>query len=210
MGAGWGSKPPRDQSRAARVGLTLLILAGFGFVGGLATRAAFSDTTLNAGNGFTAGTVKIDDNDAGSALLSLSDATPGATDTGCIKVTYNGSLDSTVRVFGTTTGSGLDQYIDLKVTRGTYSSDPGFDSCSNFTADPTDHIGSGSGVVYDGTLQGFPDSYAAGLVDPTSGAPETWTAGEVHVYRFTVTLQDDAGAAGLDATQTFTWEARNT
>jgi hypothetical protein len=31
----------------------------------------------------------------------------------------------------------------------------------------------------------------------------------VAVYKFEVTLQDNAAAQGLDATQTLTWEARN-
>ena len=42
-----------------------------------------------------------------------------------------------------------------------------------------------------------------------SGSPETWTASEKHVYRIQVTLQNNAAAAGKNATQDFTWEARN-
>ena len=64
-------------------------------------------------------------------------------------------------------------------------------------------------MVYNGTLQGFPDSYAAGIVDPPSGGAEAWTNAEVHVYRFEVTLQSNVLAEGKNATQTFTWEARN-
>jgi hypothetical protein len=64
-------------------------------------------------------------------------------------------------------------------------------------------------VVYNGTLQGYADNYAGGLVDPTSGSPENWTTGEKHVYKIQVTLQNNAAAAGKNATQDFTWEARN-
>ena len=46
---------------------------------------------------------------------------PGNTDTGCIKVSYAGSLASEVRLYGTTSGTGLDAYLDLTVTRGTYT-----------------------------------------------------------------------------------------
>ena len=69
-----------------------------------------------------------------------------------------------MRLYGTTTGTGLDQYLDLKVTRGTYTpSEPAFDSCTNFQPDGTEYIaGKGNGVIYDGTLQGFPDDYAGG------------------------------------------------
>jgi hypothetical protein len=176
---------------------------------GGATYAAYNATTTNGGNRIEAGSVKLDDNDGGSAVVSLSTAYPGHTDTGCIEVTYAGSLAATVRMYGTTSGTGLDQYIDLRITRGTYSSNPGFDSCSNFTADATDYIGEGAGVVYNDTLQGYADNYAGGLVDPTSGSPESWTTNEKHVYRIQATMQNDTAAAGKNATQVFTWEARN-
>lgn len=174
------------------------------------TWAAFTATAVNSGDEIQSGTVKLDDNDNGSAVLALSAAEPGAADTGCIKVTFNGSLASTVRLFGTTSGTGLDQYLDLKVTRGSYTpSDPGFDSCTNFQPDVTDYLGLGAGVVYEGTLQGYPDSYAAGIVDPLSGGPESWTNGESHVYKLEVQLRHNLAAQGLNATQQFTWEARN-
>src|SRR5688572_22513092 len=100
-----------------KVALTLLVLALVGVTMRVGTWSAFSAATSNAGNTFSAGTVTLADNDAGVAMLSLSNAKPGNTDTGCITVTYTGSLASTVRLYGTTTGTGLDQYLDLKITR---------------------------------------------------------------------------------------------
>ena len=177
---------------------------------GGATFAAYTATTQNSGNRVEAGSVKLSDNGDGSSLMSMASGVPGDTTSACIKVTFDGSLASTVRLYGTTTGSGLDQYLDLKVTRGTYNpSTPAFKSCTNFQADATNYIGAGNGVIYNGTLQGYPDDYASGLVDPLSGSPESWSNGEVHVYRFDVTLQNNFAAQTLDATQTFSWEARN-
>ncbi len=191
----------------------------FGALGALAllvplaggvTFAAYTATTANNGNRIEAGSVALSDNGDGSSLMSLSNAVPGNTTSACIRVRFDGSLASTVRLHGTTTGSGLDQYLDLTVTRGTYTpSTPAFKSCTNFQADATNYIGAGNGVIYNGTLQGFPDDYASGLVDPLSGSPETWTTAEVHVYRFDVTLQNNFAAQTLDAAQTFRWEARN-
>ena len=179
-------------------------------VAGGATFAAYTATTQNDGNRIEAGSVKLSDNGDGTSLMSLSGAVPGDTTNACIRVTFDGTLASTVRLYGTTTGSGLDQYLDLKVTRGTYNpSTPAFKSCNNFQPDGTDYIGAGNGVIYNGTLQGFPDDYASGLVDPLSGSPESWTNGEVHVYRFDVTVQNNFAAQTLDAAQTFSWEARN-
>jgi hypothetical protein len=185
--------------------LALLVPAAGGI-----TFAAYTATNANNGNQVGAGSVKLTDNGDGSSLMSLSAAVPGDTTSACIKVAYDGSLPATVRLHGTTIGSGLDQYLDLKVTRGVYSpSDPAFKSCTNFQPDGTNYIGAGNGVIYNGTLQGFPDDYASGLVDPLSGSPESWTTGESHVYRLDVTLQSNFSAQNKDATQTFKWEARN-
>ena len=192
---------------ARRLLLTALVLGVFVVVSGAATYSAFSSQTSNSGNSFSAGTVHVTDNDAGTAMLSLSNAQPTATDTSCILITYSGTLDSTVRLYGTIAGS-LASYLTLTVTRGTDSS-PMFDSCSGFTPDGTDYVGAGNGVIYQGNLSAFPTSYAAGLVDPTSGSPESWTTSETHSYRFVVTLQNDNAAQGQSGTAAFTWEARN-
>jgi hypothetical protein len=196
-------------TRRVKLG-TMLVVGLVAAAAGSGTLAAFVATTQNDGNRIESGSVAIGDNDSDSAVLSLTGAEPGASDSGCIKVTFNGSLDSDVRLYGTTSGSGLDQYLDLKVTRGTYTpTEPAFDSCNNFQADSTDYIGQGAGVVYKGTVQGFPDDYAAGVVDPPSGGPETWTNGESHVYKLEVQLRHNVAAQGLNATQAFTWEGRN-
>ncbi len=94
------------------------------------------------------------------------------------------------------------------MTRGT-DSNPSFDSCTNFTADGTNYIGQGNGVIYSGALSAFPANWASGVVDPTPGSPESWTNPETHSYRFAVTLQDVEAAQGLNGTASFTWEARN-
>jgi hypothetical protein len=174
---------------------------------GLATWAAFSSAASNSGNSFAAGSVSIADNDSGGAVLSLANARPGDSDTGCIVVTYTGSLPSTVRLYGQTGGTGLDAYLNLKITRGSIAS-PSFRSCTGFTADSTDYIGSGAGVVYNGTLQGFADTYAAGLQD-APGSPATWVQNETHAYKLDLTLQNNSAAAGKSATQDFVWEAQN-
>ncbi len=57
--------------------------------------AAFSDTTVNPGNSFTAGSVVLDDNDSNTALFSVSDLAPKSTWTfKCIRLDYTGTLNS--------------------------------------------------------------------------------------------------------------------
>lgn len=201
----------QSKGRSARSKLlaALALIGVLGSVGG--AWAAFQSAATNAGNKIESGTVKIEDNDAAGAMFSLSGLEPGDTDSGCIKVTYTGSLASDVRLYGTTGGTGLDAYTSVTITRGSYTpSEPAFDSCTNFTPDATTYIsGQSAGVVYAGTLQGFADSYAAGIVDPTSGSPESWTTGESHVYKIQVVVGDNRAAESKNATQTFTWEARN-
>lgn len=155
------------------------------------------------------GTVDINDNDAGAAALVQSNVAPGASDMACIVVSYQGTLPASVRLYGTTTGTGLDQHLALTVTRGTGAGS--FDSCTGFVPDAADYVGAGPGVVYSGTLHGWADNYAAGLVDPVPSSPETWTNGESHTYRFTLSLPPGApdAAQGLTAGQTFIWEARD-
>jgi hypothetical protein len=191
-----------------KVLLSTLVVAIVAAVTGTGTYAAFSGTTGNPANAFAAGTVSISDNDAGGSLLSLSNATPGSSSTGCIKITYSGSLNANVHLYGTASGS-LPSYLTLTVTRGSDSS-PSFSSCGSFTADSTNYIGSGAGVIYSGSLSAFPGTYAAGVIDPTSGSPATWSSSDAHSYKFVVTVQNNAAAQGLSSTASFTWEARNT
>jgi hypothetical protein len=187
---------------------SILVVAIVSAVTATGTYAAFSGTTANPSNAFAAGTVSLSDNDASGSLLSLSSATPGNSSTGCIKVTYSGSLNANVRLYGSASGS-LPSYLTLTVTRGTDSS-PSFASCSNFSADSTNYIGAGAGVIYSGNLSAFPGTYASGVVDPTSGSPATWSTNSARSYKFVVTVQNNAAAQGLSSTASFTWEARNT
>jgi hypothetical protein len=146
------------------------------------------------------------DDDYGSGMLTLSNAGPGDTDQGCMRVTYAGSLAQTVRLYGSTSGTGLDQFLELTVVRGTLSGTSA--SCAGFSPDLTDYVGAGPGVIFQDSLDELPDDYEDGLVDPVEGSEETWTNGESHAYQFVVTVRDDNGAQGLSAGQSFVWEAR--
>jgi Concanavalin A-like lectin/glucanases superfamily len=202
------AKNSRPQLKVLACVIVVLLV---GVVGGKGTWALFSADTENTGNRISSGSVALEDNDGGSALLSIPSGGQGASDTSCIKVTSKGSLPADVRLYGSTTGSGLDPYVSLMITRGTYSpSEPAAGSCTNFVPDSSTYLsGQSQGVVYAGTLQDFPDSFNAGLIDARAADPETWSNNESHVYKIQMTIGDDNAAAGKDATQGFTWEARN-
>jgi predicted ribosomally synthesized peptide with SipW-like signal peptide len=185
------------------------ILGLIGVMAGAGTMSSLNDSATNPGNTFTSGSVKLTDNDAGTALATFAAGKPGTTATGCVNVTYGGTLPAGVRLYGTTTGTGLGGYIDLKITRGKFTGTPAAGSCTGFTADTTDY-GNGAGIVYTGLLSALGSSAATGVVDPLASSPATWAAGDVHAYKGQVTLRDDAGGQGKNATTAFTWIATNT
>lgn len=178
--------------RLAAVGTALLLVV---FLVVTASRAAFSATTINAGNSVSTGTVTLTDDDSGTAMFdTLSNLAPLSTATRCIHVDYTGSIDpDPVLLYIDTTPTGtLDQYLDLTVEIGPDNADA-FGACTSFSA---------SSTLFSGTLESFAsthDSYANGL--------STWDPSgvESRTFRFVITVQDDAGANGQSAGWGFTW-----
>jgi hypothetical protein len=198
------------RRRVGRIGVklaaTAAVLALCGLVASAATWSNLNSTATNPSNSFAAGTVTIGSN-FGSSVLSVTDVKPGPVATGCIQITYTGTLPATVKLYGTGGGTGLNQYLTVVATRGTFSGTPASGSCTGFTADTTNYISQGAGVVYSGTVASWPASAAAAQADPTAATPETWTTGETHAYQFQFTLANNTAAQGLTGTETFTFEA---
>lgn len=154
----------------------------------------------NSGDSFKAGTVALSNNSSGSAPVSLSNAVPTQNDTstGCVTVTYGGSLSANVRMYASSlSDGGLAPYLNVTVTHGSFSgAAPAYPSCTSFVADS-------GGQIYSGTLAAFPTSFATGVGNLT------WSNGSSHVYEIQVQLQDTTSAKGKNASATFTWEAQN-
>lgn len=186
-----------------KLAMSLAVLLGVSSILEGGTQAALSGTTENASNSFSAGTVSLTDNDAGTALLSLVNARPGAPVTNCLQVTYTGSLSAGVRLYGSYAGA-LAPHVRITVTRGTETT-PAFGSCAGFVADTADHRGLGAGVLFTGPLSTYPTTFTAGLVDPTAA----WAPNSKVSYRFSAEIIDTNAAQGLSCTATFTWEARS-
>jgi hypothetical protein len=172
-----------------------------GFAVSQASYSAFTSTTANPANNWSAGTVKLD-NDAATALFTATNLKPGSTGFKCITVTSSGSLASAVKLYATApaTSNALSSSIDLTITQGNGA---GAD-CASFTP-----LATGSSV-YSGTLAALSTAntnFANGL--PT-WAP-TGAASEARTFKITYTLN----AAAPDSTQGgtasvgFTWEAQN-
>jgi predicted ribosomally synthesized peptide with SipW-like signal peptide len=187
--------------------LSFLTIGVLGGLAGLGTFAAFSSTTSSSGLSFEAGSVNLADNDANSALYSVTNKKPGDTVTGCIKVTYTGTVASDVRIYTTSTVGTLGQFIDLTITPGSQAVSS-FPSCVGFVADA-------GGPLYSGTLQNFANtknSYANGIADYPGILATSWTANDSVVYQVSVTLQvatPDTAQGLTTGTHSFTWEARS-
>jgi hypothetical protein len=209
-GRGASGNRRRAQRLAAKSAATVAILGACAMLATAGTWSNLNATATNPSNSFTAGTVAIASNSATSAVLTLANAKPGAAATGCIEVSYSGTLPANVKLYGTGGGTGLNEYLTLVVTRGSFSGTPSAGSCTGFTGDSANYIGQGAGVIYDGLLAGWPATAASAQLDPTTASPASWTAGTVHGYRFQVTLDNSPAAQGLTANETFTFEADNT
>jgi hypothetical protein len=183
---------------------TCVVVGVAGGVVGLGAFSAFTATTTNTGNTISAGTVAIGQHSGSTTLYSVSNGSPGAATTGCVRVTYTGSITaSAVKLYVSSGVTNGDKY-NLKVERGSGLSSPGSDmNCTGYSA---------SSTAYDGALGSFGTSYAAGVDGKASAA--TWATNDAVDYRFTITVNDDSTpnahtTSNSSGSHTFTWEARS-
>ena len=188
-----------SQGGTGRVLASLAAVAMVGVVGVMGTSAALSDTTTNEANEFNAGAIDLTDNDGETFMYQVDNALPGSSIDRCIKVSYTGTLDSTVKLFMSTPIGAVGPYVDLRVEAGTQATST-FPNCTGFTPAAT---------VFTGTLAGFQTTHgaaASGLAYSPNGAGP-WRNNDSVVYRVTLTLQNTARPAGADfsGTHTYTW-----
>lgn len=192
---------PRSRRLVRWAALPVAVLAS-GVIVSTASYAAFTASTDNSGNAWSAGALTLTDDDAGSAMFTIDDLEPGSTGENCIAVTSGGSLASEIRLYteNATQTNGLDQYLNLEITRGTGG---GYGSCDDFVPN-ADEVDS---MVFSGSLA----SLTAAAVDHASGVG-AWASegdGDEQVFRVSYSLSDatpntaQGGSAGVD----LVWEA---
>jgi len=195
------------QGRKRRIFITVAVLALMAGVAVFTTSAAFTATTSNSGNLIEAGTVAVGDSDATTGKLYNALAQkPGAGNgpvAACIRVTYSGSLASSMKLYRGAVTNG-DKFRLTVERGGTSLTAPAADmNCTNFGATST---------AFDNTLDQFPTTYAGGIDGKALGA--AWSSGQSVDYRFTIYPVDDstpnAHTTAVDTgTHSFTWEAQN-
>ncbi|GAA1829315.1 hypothetical protein ACFFOM_12675 [Microlunatus capsulatus] len=197
--------PPsaRAVARSGWLAWPVAVLATLGLVG-QASYSAFSAKVSNAGNSLAVGTVVLGDDDAGSALLSLTNLKPGSSGSRCVAVTSSGTLASAVRLYAAdaTTTRGLASSVTLTITQGTGAS---FGGCAGFTP-----LASGSSV-YTGTLAAFTGA-ATGYASGVGTWTPSGTAAETRTFQvsYLVSTTTPDSAQGGTAAFALTWEAQNT
>jgi hypothetical protein len=191
---------PQSRSRTGpfhRAALTAIVIGILSPIIVSNTIAAFSSTSGADADAFAAGTVYLWSRPGSDPTLSIPNGGPGSSAVSFTTVEYGGTLPANVRLYGSVTGTGLDRYLQIVVTRG-------IGEGTAFVPDPVDYSGDGPGVVFRGTLADFPTTWEAGIADPG-----TWTVSEAHSFRFRAVIGGDSNAMGLTASADFHWESRN-
>jgi hypothetical protein len=204
-----------------KTGLTVAALLASAVVILQPSYAAFTGSTSNPANSWSAGTVTLSDDDGGgtpatgTAMFTPTNLKAADTGSHCIKVTFGGSFSApgqAVRLYvdpGVTIGgTGLQTYLNLTIEQDTTGGGGGsYSSCTGFN---------GGTYIYsrtvptasNGTLDYFitnKNSWANGVGtwQPTLAAPTA-------TYRFTYTVVSDDNAQNLIVSAVkFKWEAHS-
>ncbi|NHC12350.1 hypothetical protein [Motilibacter deserti] len=168
------------MGRRTAVGRTLLALALAGAPLAAATGPAYAEEAVPRLS-----------TDATGPLFALSGLAPGWEHAACLQVRYAGlPAASALGVFATAGGSGLADYLDVRVERGTGG---GYGDCTGFAGHQ----------VFAGTLAELAAAHgSAAAALPDDAAVEG--SGSA-AYRIALTLRDDDGAQGRTAEAAFSW-----
>jgi hypothetical protein len=170
-----------------------------------ASYSAFSATTANPTNNWTAGTVALTDDDSNAALFTVSPMKPTQTGTKCIVVTSSGNLASTVKMYTTAASFAQTKTVadnmTLTVTQGTSTSTGG--NCAGWVAD------AGGTNTFTGSLTSFSSTYTNFGNGFGTWAPAAGTV--THTYQITWTFNSSAPNSAQAGTAAigFTWELQN-
>jgi spore coat-associated protein N len=168
---------------------TILVAVGVTVASG----ATFTAQTANAGNTFTAGSLTMSNDKAGTAILTASGMKPGdaTTDaTGTVVIKNTGTLTG---AFSLTRSSltNSDTTNQLATKLNTTITDCGADQNCATAGD--------NSVKYTGLLSAMSSAISLG----------NWAGAEQHTYRFVVSLDStaDNNYQGDNAVAGFTWDA---
>lgn len=194
----------RRRRRALRAVTPLAALLIAALLVWQGSNAAFSASTNNTNDTWSTGNLALTNNGGGAsysvstaALFAETNLKPGATGTECLTVRSDGSLPGSLRLYRGaitgTNGASLATWVNLTITAAPVTADV-TSNCSGFPGASTS--------VYNGTLAGMPDTYAAANAMTLSGG-----ANERVAYRIVWTIGDAPNSVqSSTAIATLTWE----
>ncbi len=216
----WIARAYRSDKRIFISVVLLFLLSSVGLVVSYANLTSTA-TNPNSGpyNSFSTGTVTISDNEATTALFTVSNADPGASGSACIGVQYTGTITNGSHVYlyaaNVSSTNSLGNDITFAAQDGTDSAAfaTGDTSCATFTpnADTTaaSHATTGNAITAL-AISSWPilDSTGYSLSDTGSGAPvQLWSTNPTTVwYMFSYVISGTA-PGGSTANIQLTWEA---
>jgi predicted ribosomally synthesized peptide with SipW-like signal peptide len=190
------------MKRTRKALLSLLLLGAVGSVAGFGTWSAFTATTTNTGNSYTAGSVQISQHSGATTLYTGAHQSPSATKTACVRVTYTATLPATVKLYASSITNGTSFHLKVERGSGLTTLDNTM-SCAGFSAAST---------AFDADMDTVPTTYAGGI--DAKAAAAAWAQNDSIDYRFTITVNDDATPNAHTTelgtgTHSFTWEAHS-
>jgi hypothetical protein len=217
----------RIARRAILFAVVPLALLASGVVVWQASYSAFTQTTSNGSNSWTTGTVKIDNDQAASAVFSVtglkpdsslsalsppgtfqafaaSDVTSGGSK--CIKVTYSGSVNANIKLYANLAGDTATLGTWMLLTVDTVTGD------TADAADPTCGTNRGASTYVYGASGTTTDKFAS-FPTTAGGSSMHWdnvANGWVMWFRFSWLLPSSVTqtvTTAKNVTATFNWEA---
>jgi hypothetical protein len=194
------SGSPRRRTGAVAVAAAVVAgLLGSGAFVWQGTNAAFTSTTSNGANNWTAGAVTIGDDDSSTALFNASGLVPSSTGYKCIKVTYSGNVTAAVKLYVASSSGTLAGYVDLVVEEGTGGGNVGdFSGCGAFSGT----------TIYTGTLANMASTKTAFGSGVGSFAPTAATQFKVFKFTYTLNASTPDNQQSATAAATFQWESQ--
>lgn len=183
---------------AASAAVVLLLAAAISAT----VHSAFTDAVASEGSTFRAGTIDLRDDGLAGALFDLDGLRPGVKVKRCFKVRYSstGDVPATVHLYGRTEGD-LAKHLYVALWRGTVpatATDEERRACQGFVPESVMSF-------HASTLADFPQTAETAVRDPK----DTWRDGDETVYQVVAWIGDTNAAQGLQARQSFTFEARS-
>ncbi len=190
--------PDGDERRRAALPLLLLsaivVCSSILVISAVRTTSARVSASTDSSSLLSTGTIALDQDTAVDLLFDEQNLYPGRTVENCIDVTYVGSLDAELRVYGTIDGgTGLDDFVDLRLALLT-------DGCARSATSPLgtqhDH---GSIADFVSAQPSWPESTLRIAPVGTDDVVGLWAS---------VVVRDDNAAQGLTTDFSVIVEAR--